>query len=83
MAGNFRGTKFSWLSSGKHFAKKIQGLANYQLMRTNFEDKNFQGYNKIRENSELFIPRKFLAIRYYRLSLASPLKMYSKFVLPK
>ena len=35
MAGNFRGTKFSWMSSGKHFAKKIQGLANYQTHNRN------------------------------------------------
>ena len=36
----------------------------------------------IRENSEIYVPRKFVRVRYYRLSLASPLEMYSKFVLP-
>ena len=82
MAGNFQGSKFLWLSSGKHFAKKIRGLANYQLI-TNFEDKNFRGYNKIRENSKLFIPRKFLAIRYNSLTDILTTSFSINFLKPK
>ena len=36
MAGNFRGTKFSWLSSGKHFAKKNSRFRYPQLQFIRF-----------------------------------------------
>ena len=36
MAGNFRGAKFSWLSSGKHFAKKFSRFSQLSNPQSQF-----------------------------------------------